>query len=417
MKRFLIVLAAFLTFPTPLFCVSLENRFLKADVDDESGRIFLSAAGLEADTDEARGRGLLFYDRPPSSFTALVFASGPTVFGNTEGRFTSRPHSEGDEIVCEWVTDQIQTTQAVSFIERRGSGRRDGVLIRYVIRNLSGREVPAGICVVFDTVLSEKSPAHFLLSDGRSVSGPLELNGVGMPDFWSTDGGGGACLMGVLRGSSVTVPDRALFANYRFIREKLFPPPLEAKAAQRAGFSRGAFSHGAFSHGEFSIDDSAVALVFKPVPLAADREYRIVIGLCGEGEFGPAPEGIAPAPRAEKHDGGAGAPARAPAPIAVPGPPAAPKMETGAVETPSETRPSAKGNFTEGELESLERIDELLEDIDELLEGRDRRLKDERVRDARRGSGQPGELPEPLDTKEINKLNERLREIEKTEGE
>jgi hypothetical protein len=164
------------------------------------------------------------------------------------------------------------------------------------------------------------------------------------------------------------------------------------------------FSRGAFSHGEFSTDDSAVALVFTPVPLGADREYRIVIGLCGEGEFGPAepaPEGIAPAPRAEKHDAAAGAPAR----------------EAQTVERPLEARPPDASTFTEKELESLERIDELLEDIDELLEGRDRRLKDEGARDSRRGSGQPGELPEPLDKDEIDRLNERLREIEKAAGE
>jgi hypothetical protein len=393
MKRFFVVLAALLLFPAPLYCVSLENEYLRVNVDDDSGRVFLSAAELEGGPDGTKWRALLFYDRPPSSFTAVAVASWPAMFGSAEGRFTSRPHQEGDEILCEWETDGVRTTQAVTFIERRGSDRRDGILIRYVMRNTSGREIPAGVCVVFDTVLSEKSPAHFLLSDGRSVSGPLELSGSDVPDFWSTDGGG-ICLMGVLKGSSATTPDRTLFANYRFIRERLFPSPLEPKAARTEGFS----------HGAFSRDDSAVALVFAPNALAEEREYRIVVGLCGDGEFGPhepVREMFTPAPLTETHAAAAERPGHAPEPIPAPPPPAALRPETGAAEAPPGSA------FRGKEMEAIERIDELIEEID-------RRLMDEHSRDARRGSGQPGKLPEPIDEEEINRLNERLKEIEKT---
>ena len=387
MKRFLFVLAAFLVFPVPLFCVSLENEFLKVYVDDDRGRIFLSAAGLAEGSDEANARTLLFYDSPPSSFTAVALASGPVMFGSSEGRFVSRPLTKGDEIVCMWETDQVQTTQAVTFIERSGSGKRDGVLIRYLMKNLSGREIPAGICVVFDTVLSEESPAHFLLSDGRSVSGPLELSGESLPLYWST-AGAGACLMGVLKGSTATVPDRALFANYRFIRERLLPPPLAPDTEVKVGFS----------YGEFSRNDSAVALVFLPVPLASEREYRIVVGLCGEGGFGPAapaPEYIAAAPAEPKY------------PV-VPLPPAAMKME--ALEAPVEAPLPEEETPKKGEVDPLAKLNALLEEIN-------RRLKDVHAREAHRGSDQTEKQPPPIDEEEINRLNERLKEIEKTAGE
>jgi hypothetical protein len=387
MKRFLIALAAFFMFPVPLFCASMENGFLKVDVHDDSGRIFLSAASSAEGPGEANARTLLFYDKPPSSFTAVALTSGPSMFGSTEGRFVSRPLAKGDEIVCMWETDQVQTTQAVAFIERNGSGKRDGVLIRYLMKNLSGREIPAGICVVFDTVLSEELPAHFLLSDGRSVSGPLELSGESLPVSWST-AGGGACLMGVLKGSSATVPDRALFANYRFIRERLFPPPLAPDTAVKVGFS----------YGEFSRNDSAVALVFLPVPLAAEREYRIVVGMCGEGEFGPtapAPELIAAAPALPKY------------PV-VPLPPAATRME--APEAPLEARLPEEDTHKKGELDYLAKLNALLEEIN-------RRLKDVHARDAHRGSDQTEKQPPPIGEEEINRLNERLKEIERTAGE
>jgi hypothetical protein len=58
---------------------TLQNKHLFVDVDDETGRIFLST--LEGHTD-FRGdekTNLLFYDRPPASYT-LIYVDNDIFF-------------------------------------------------------------------------------------------------------------------------------------------------------------------------------------------------------------------------------------------------------------------------------------------------------------------------------------------------
>jgi hypothetical protein len=194
--------------------------------------------------------------------------------------------------------------------------------------------------------------------------------------------------MGALRGSTATPPERALFANYRDIRERLAPTSLGSSAVKREGFTYGAFSR----------NDSAVALVFSPAPLAAEREYRIVIGVCGEGEFGTTKPARESAPAAREEEPPAGAPTPPPPPPSVAGylaPPAAAAPGTGARAGPMP--------------DPLDTIDDLIEEIDRLVEQLHLRM---------RGARAPAELPPPTPgEEELRALNERLEEIEGKGGE
>ncbi|UCB44825.1 MAG: hypothetical protein JSV25_11485, partial [Spirochaetota bacterium] len=57
----------------PIHAVTLSSKDILIDVDDDTGRINLSTVAQEDDISDrvVEGVDLLFYDKPPSSFTVI----------------------------------------------------------------------------------------------------------------------------------------------------------------------------------------------------------------------------------------------------------------------------------------------------------------------------------------------------------
>lgn len=254
--------------PAALHPAVLGNRHLFAEVDEETGRIFLATGG------EPR-QGLLFFDRPPSSFILLRAGDDLAVFGGGRGRFVTRPVTMQDRLLAQWESGGVLASQALSLVTRKSSGREDGLLITLTLRNQTGASVEVGARMILDTVLGEGGSAHFRLSDGRGIRGETVLQETDLPRAWvSTDTMGyRACLRGVLRGELVTTPSTVVFANYRKMsRDRNYEPDPGRP----------------FHDPPFSRNDSAVALYFGPhkLPPGGEVSYRTILGLCGGESYG-----------------------------------------------------------------------------------------------------------------------------------
>jgi hypothetical protein len=257
------------------FPATLTNRHLLVDVEDETGRIFLSTTDGLDDVDGDEQQNLLFFDVPPSSYTLLYVDGDVFSFGGDRGVFVKRPVVVGNYIETRWGNELVRCMQTVQWVERADTGLRDGVLIRYDIENLTGGSLEVGLRILLDTCLGERQTAHFILDDGTGVEYETERVGSDIPSWWiSGEGDGkGPCLRGSLKEPLATIPQRVLFANYRSLC--LNPVQYRLRPGRR------------FYHNSYARNDSAVALFFGPEILEPGEVacYGTILGLCGEGTY------------------------------------------------------------------------------------------------------------------------------------
>jgi hypothetical protein len=339
---------------------TMTNDRLQVDVDEDSARIFLAAVGEAVDETIGETRSdLLFFDRPPSSYTVVYVDGDALIFGSERGTFSKRAVLQDSSIDAVWTTARIDVEQTLRFVRRKESGVEDGVLIEYRVENRSARDLEVGLRVLFDTRLGESDGYHFLLPGGVQVRTETEFLGSDLPRMWTSTGGSSLCLTGTLAGEAVSPPDRIVFANYRALRENLLRYRIRRMKS--------------FDYTPYSINDSAVALYYDPrmLPPGASRTYRTILGLCGEGEF--TLESAQPRENRELQAlsqavrqgpaAGSGAPAPA-VPLAVQ--PATPG-------TDGKSDPHPRHVL----MDSLKQIDEVIETLNDVLETEDKSLSSE----------------------------------------
>ncbi len=335
---------------------TVENQYLLVDVDDETGRIFLSSVEGDLNVQGDEKLYLLFYDRPPSSYTVIYVNDDAMIFGSTRGHFQKRPMAIGKSISAIWENNIVRVTLDVEFIQRIDTEREDGALITYRVKNLTDIPQDIGIRILFDTYFGEKRKYHFSIPGTGPVEFELELEREELPSLWvSTDTENPThCLRGVIQGDVVTSPDKIIFANYKSLRENLFLYRVRGRNS--------------FDNLPYSRDDSAVALFYEPVELGPGetRNFSTILGLCGDGEYGIKEEIVKDDAITESEE-------------------YVPKKPVEA-ESPSEPLEEIDLELIQEELEkiktirgSLSEINILIEKINQFLESEDRKIGNEEL--------------------------------------
>jgi len=258
-----------------LQAATLSSSSIFVDVDDETARVFLKTVEGTGDRQGDESKNLLFYDRPPSSYS-VVFADGDAfIFGGGAGRFAKRPSTVNGIIEAVWENDVVEVSQNIELVRRKGAADTDAILVTYSVKNKRTVSTDTGLQILFDTCLGENGPYHFELSGDRRVMYETVYEGSEVPQYWLSEkkDEGSACLRGVLTGNLVTTPDKLIFANYRALSREFFDYKVRRKKR--------------FDLLPYSRNDSAVALFFRPAALHAGktREYRAIVGLPGPGEY------------------------------------------------------------------------------------------------------------------------------------
>jgi hypothetical protein len=277
MLKFFYFAAVLFFIPSLLMPATLSNRYLLVNVDEDSGRIFLSTVDGKEDVEGDERINLLFFDKPPSSYTLIYVHGDVMVFGGERGTYVKRPVAVGDRIETIWETDTVNVNQVVEFVKRKKTRTEDGVLIKYIITNTSKYSREVGLRILFDTVLGEKGVYHFELPTGERIKYETEFTGYKIPKAWisrDTKKNPQNILRGVIRGELVSTPDKIVFANYKSL--------FENKVSYRIRKNR------KFDYPPYSKNDSAVAIYFVPVELGPSetREYSTILGLSGDEEYG-----------------------------------------------------------------------------------------------------------------------------------
>ncbi|HEB30927.1 MAG TPA: hypothetical protein ENI15_08650 [Spirochaetes bacterium] len=277
MLKFFCFIAPLLLIPSLLTSATLSNKHLLVDVEEETARIFISTIDGKEDVEGDERINLLFFDKPPSSYTVLYVHRDAITFGGGRGIYIKRPVAIGDKIETIWEDKTVNVKQVVEFVKRKNTRTEDGVLITYTIKNISKYSRTVGLRILFDTSLGEKGIYHFELPTGEQIRYETEYLGDDQPRAWiskDTKRNPQHILRGVIRGELVTTPDKIVFANYKSLFENLFSYRIRRKRK--------------FDYPPYSRNDSAVAIYFVPYDLdpGETREYSTVLGLSGEEEYG-----------------------------------------------------------------------------------------------------------------------------------
>lgn len=277
MSKVFIFMVIILVFPALLSAAALSNKYLLVDVDEETGRLFLSTVEGHENIQGDEKVSLLFFDRPPSSYTVIYINNDAVIYGSRRGSFIRRPTTVGNRIEAVWEDDLISVMQSVEFIKRKKIRIEDGIFINYKIKNKSDYPQEVGLRILFDTRLGERGVYHFELPGDVKLRYETEFVEDNLPDSWLSRDfvkNPEFCLRGVLKEDVVTLPDKVVFANYKSLRENLFYYRVRKKRK--------------FDNLPYSKHDSAVAIYFNPGELGPgeEREYSTILGLSGEEGYG-----------------------------------------------------------------------------------------------------------------------------------
>ena len=247
----------------------VSSEYIGVEVDMETGRLHIVEKQRESPED------LLFFDEPPSSYVAVYTNGDVFIYGDNTGEFIKRPMPVKGGIESIWKNDLLVVTARVELVKRADTGHEDGILVTYTVENRYEYAADVGLEVLFDTCLGEKRLQHFELPGGSTLEYETIFEKENLPEYWySVDPETSpACLMGVLKGGLVTLPDKLIFANYRALLNERFGYKVSRKKR--------------FNLLPYSRNDSAVALLFEPVSIEPGEmlTFTLLLGLCGPGEY------------------------------------------------------------------------------------------------------------------------------------
>jgi len=358
MSKFFVFLSAFLvSFPLVIYPATLSNPYLLVNVDDTTGRFFLSTVEGLPDVKGDERKNLLFYDTPPSSYTLIYVDDDVYVFGGERGSFTKPPVTVGNSIEAVWGNRLISVTQTIRFIKKRGVDVEDSIQILYTLKNMGERSVKAGFRVLLDTSLGEKNRSHFILSGGKKIEYESRFEGDEIPAAWFSqdrEENPVVCLQGVLRGQMVSVPSKVVFANYRSLQQN----PIDYSVLRRKRFHNLPYSR----------DDSAVALYSELVDLAQGEscEFKTILGLPGGLDYGAEEEEIVVVREERKK-------------VSILSPEAIARLESKTVDRQDLKRMLGEYSNLIKEKESLSELNRIIEKLNSLLNMEDKSVSEEEL--------------------------------------
>lgn len=242
-------------------------------LDLRGGRILLSLDEKTArftlhylvDAERNRYVPLLYEQEPRTSYPTLSWNGKYYRLGETaEFRFSVR--KEGESAVVEYKSAFAVVRQTFTLIRSSGSPDMDGLLVGFDIENISGSSASAGLRLLWDTYLGERSKRHFEIDSLGTVGMEMSLSGTTLPRRILSPGDAAVTLQVQLSGTGISKPDRLVLANWKRIND--------------SGWAFDVSAGRSFTLLPYSIDDSAAALYYEPVELrsGAVRVLRSVLG-------------------------------------------------------------------------------------------------------------------------------------------
>lgn len=258
--------------------IVLANEYISITVNgtsENTGRFSVNTTGGDPQRPDDDHKPLIYGQANPwTSFTTIRLDSNNYVFGGPTfkragqgvptGQRLRGPEVVDDTIVTVYSFGKVQVTQVLGFARSLTTGLKDTARIEYVIENHDETPHRVGLRVVLDTMLGANDGAPFRVQE-QAILSDTSFEGPAVPQFWQafdslTDPQ--VMSQGTLRGQGITPPDRIYFTNWGSVADD----PWDFDFSPGRDFTR---------KGEFELD-SAMALVWEPVTVAAGQSVRYV---------------------------------------------------------------------------------------------------------------------------------------------
>jgi hypothetical protein len=259
-----------------IIAISLAACAFASALEAKSGRIKMVVAESNARLsvyylkDPAKNQYVaLFYDQDPrTSFISLQLDSKVYKLGDSSDfRFSVSAIATGIQV--EFKSSICVVRQKIEFAFSPGAPTADGVAISFEIENVSERDISVGLRFLIDTYLGEKGGEHFKTDVKSRVSEETMILPSSADRYFVSEGDGSA-FMCMLKGTGVTTPDSAIFANWKRINDS--PWTVEVSSTRN------------FTQLPYSINDSAAALYYEPTLVSRGGKRKIALAF---GNFSP----------------------------------------------------------------------------------------------------------------------------------
>jgi len=252
MKKLVVLLGMVVIFASTAFGLEIKDGRIKLIIDEKSGRFSLYYL---SDVAKSRYVPLLYAEETRTTYATLSFDQKTYKLGETSDFRVSVAREASGGVRIEYRSSFCVVKQTFTFLKSPGSSMSDGVALDYGIENVSQKDTPIGLRILFDTWLGEKNQTHFTAQSAGPLSGEIALSGD-YTDSWirSSEGGTGTKDVASLQfqlSSPATKPDKVLAANWKRLSDATWD--FEFSASRN------------FTLLPYSINDSAVALYFEPI--------------------------------------------------------------------------------------------------------------------------------------------------------
>lgn len=163
-----------------------------------------------------------------------------------------------------WESSTLLVVQDFEFITSVSASLADAVVARVSITNQSEQAVSVGARYIFDTELGEDRNVHFVTPEAESVTREAEITPSETVWYWlsPSDDYEDVGLQQTIYGSSVTPPQRIVFANWKRLNESSWDYQVERRRN--------------FNLLPYSINDSAAGVYYTPEILESGETREIV---------------------------------------------------------------------------------------------------------------------------------------------
>jgi hypothetical protein len=182
-----------------------------------------------------------------------------------------------------WKSPFLLVTESFTFIASAESPVANGVRIDIGVKNVSEKNISAGIRYLFDTYLGEVGFAYFRTNTLSQVTRELTLTPSDKLLYWVSPLVGDPEDLGfqvMTAGVGITIPDRVVFANWKRLSDASWS--YETSAARN------------FSQLPYSVNDSAASQYYDPrtIPPGTETTVTLAVGKFAREGFsitGPSP--------------------------------------------------------------------------------------------------------------------------------
>lgn len=258
----------------------MENAYIAIFVNQDRenlGRFAMDVTGGNPLHQRDNNKPLVYgHPHPWSSYTTIRVDDVDYVFGGPTstragidgeyGEIIQEPIfiEQNQSIVCAVLTDGIEVTQELSFVENPATSFPDTAKIAYTLTNTTNQPREVGLRIMIDTMLGENDGAPFRVLD-QAIDQDRLMAGGAIPEFWQAFDSlqdPRVVAEGGFRGEGLTPPDEVYFSNWGSLADGVWD----------FNFSPG---REFWRVGEFELD-SAIAMYWNPIVLEPNQTIRYV---------------------------------------------------------------------------------------------------------------------------------------------